>query len=80
MMKRRPVDFASLLEQIEAFEPLAHAADNLEVSRSHLVNLKNGSRTEPSYSLGVRIVEYHRSVISRKFDHIKARIKNGWQV
>jgi len=78
--KSRSIDFSALLEEIEAFEPLARVAEDLGVSRTHLVNLKNGFRKEPGYFLGAAIVEYHRKVISRKFDHIKARIKNGWQM
>lgn len=79
-MKSQLVDFASLLDQIEAFKPLKLVAEDLGVSRSHLVNLKNGTRKEPSYSLGVQIVEYHQATIKGKFDHLKAKIKNGWQM
>ena len=76
----RPVDFASLLDQIEAFKPLKRVAQDLGVSRAHLVNLKNGVRKEPGYTLGVRIVEYHKATIQGKFDHLKAKIRNGWQI
>jgi len=79
-MKSQPVDFSSLLGQIEVFKPLKQVAEDIGASYSHLTNLKNGARGEPSYSLGVRIIKYHESAIKGKFDHLKARIKNGWQL
>jgi hypothetical protein len=79
-MKSRPVNFASLLDQIETFKPLKQAAEDIGASYSHLMNIKNGARGEPSYSLGVRIIKYHQATIKGKFESLKARIKNGWQV
>jgi len=79
-MKSQPVDFASLLEQIEAFRSLKQMEADTGISYSHLVNLKKGHRGEPAYSMGVKIIEYHQAIIARRFDHLKARIKGGWQM
>jgi DNA-binding XRE family transcriptional regulator len=78
-MKNQPVDFASLLWQIESFKSLKRVAEDIGASYSHLMNIKNGARGEPSYSLGVRIIKYHQVTIEDKFTHLKARMKNGWQ-
>lgn len=74
------VNFKSLVQQIQAFRPLKQMAAETGISYSHLVNIKNGQRREPSYSVGARIIEYHRTAVAEKFDDLKDQIFSGWQV
>ena len=74
------IDFQSLLEQIEVFQPLKQMEQDTGISYAHLINIKKGRRRNLSFNVGFQIITYHSQVMASKFEYLKERIANGWQV
>jgi len=70
--------FQRLLKEIEKYCSLKKMASDIsisdKVSYKHLNNLKNGTRKEPNYTLGVLIVEYHDKIMKTNETALKERV------